>query len=247
MHLALTQFVSVSTTHALLYPHPRLAGNIITYTADGGSSTEVLGGSDYLLHLAYERVSAVRMIRSHRLSQSPYAPLRGLRYDGVYNVSRMEHVPRSSGSQVRLLDPSQNSARLPHSGIRKSPAPPVATRMLKDCARILQNPVKVHRKLEKIPRKEQRDQCRGHSWRGVLELECVLSRQQSQSAGARKFRKRSIPRGGGANGARPTEIGLTGEAHTARGLVPPGAVVTILPSLFYLYLKQRPPTFGRHL
>jgi hypothetical protein len=84
--------------------HPRPAGNTVIYIADGGSggsgsaaTCTGLGGSNGWLQLAYERVSPVRVIRSHRLRQSPYAPVRGLRYDGTYHVSRMEHVPRGTG------------------------------------------------------------------------------------------------------------------------------------------------------
>lgn len=84
--------------------HPRLAGNTVIYTADGGSggsgseaTCTGLGGSNGWLQLAYERVSPVRVIRSHRLQHSPYAPMSGMRYDGTYHVSRMEHVTQESG------------------------------------------------------------------------------------------------------------------------------------------------------
>jgi hypothetical protein len=52
---------------------------------------------------------------------------------------------------------------------QSSPIPPVATRFSRFrqfVDRFHQNPVKIHRKIEKFPRKEHSDQFRRHSWRG---------------------------------------------------------------------------------
>eukprot|EP00967_Tisochrysis_lutea_P078757 scaffold107331_cov31-Tisochrysis_lutea.AAC.1 len=68
---------------------------------NGESDTASLCGSNGWLQLAYERASNIRVVRSSKLRSSPYAPKKGMRFDGTYHVRRMEHV-RGEFGDLRL-------------------------------------------------------------------------------------------------------------------------------------------------